>query len=55
MATLLIEQGLVHAINLDGGGSAAAVSAGKLLNHPTSLDVWAVKDERAVATITCVL
>ena len=55
MADLLIEHGLVHAINLDGGGSSAVVSNGKLLNHPTSLDVWNVTLERAVVTIACVL
>lgn len=55
MAELLIEQGLVHAINLDGGGSSTVVSEGKVLNHPTAIDLWLNESERPVVTITCVL
>ena len=55
MAELLIEQGLVHALNLDGGGSSTVVSKGKVLNHPTAVDLWLNESERPVVTITCVL
>ena len=54
MADLLIAQGAVHAVNLDGGGSSSVVYDGQVVNHPTDWDLWAAKKERAVTTIVCV-
>ena len=55
MAQLLVTRGALHAINLDGGGSSSVVEDGKVIDHPTDKDRWLLRDERAVATITCVL
>ena len=54
MAQLLLAHGAWHAINLDGGGSSSVVVDGKVVNHPTDTDAWALKKERAVTTIVCV-
>jgi N-acetylglucosamine-1-phosphodiester alpha-N-acetylglucosaminidase len=55
MAELLLAHGAYHAINLDGGGSSSFVVNGTVVNHPTDTDLWAVKKERAVTVITCVV
>lgn len=55
MADLLISRGALHAINLDGGGSSTTVENGTTINRPTSSDNWAVKQERGVTTIACVV
>ena len=55
MADLLVAHGAWHAINLDGGGSSTTVENGTVIDRPTDTDHWAVKKERAVTTITCVL
>ena len=55
MAELLIQLGVYHAINLDGGGSSSFVVNGKVVNHPTDLDLWSIKKERAVTTISCIV
>ena len=53
-ADILLAHGAWHAVNLDGGGSSTVVRNGTVVNHPTNTDVWRVKQERAVTTITCV-
>lgn len=55
MAELLLRHGAYHAINLDGGGSSSFVVNGTVVNHPTDWDLWAVKKERAVTVIACVV
>ena len=55
MAELLVKRGALHAINLDGGGSSSVVEDGKVINHPTDMDRWLLRDERAVTTIACIL
>ena len=55
MAELLVARGAVHAINLDGGGSSAVFSSGRVINHPTDTDRWPIFSERAVTSIICVL
>ena len=55
MAELLLQHGAYHAINLDGGGSSSFVVNGTVRNHPTDLDLWLLKRERAVTVISCVL
>ena len=55
MATLLAARGAYHAINLDGGGSSAVVADGKVIDHPTDMDRWILRKERAVTSIVCVL
>ena len=54
-ATHLIDLGLRYAINLDGGSSTVLIDeTGKVVNHPTCLDVVSYKCERPVATVFCV-
>lgn len=55
MAELLLAHGAYHAINTDGGGSSSIVANGTVVNHPTDTDVWAVRKERAVTMISCVV
>jgi N-acetylglucosamine-1-phosphodiester alpha-N-acetylglucosaminidase len=55
MAELLIKQGVVHAINLDGGGSSSVISNGTFINRPTCVDTWVPICERAVTTVVCVV
>lgn len=54
LANLLIRHGRVrHAINMDGGGSSVLVQQhGKVLSHPTCLDV-PIPCERAVSSVLC--
>jgi len=52
-AHLFAEQGALHAINLDGGGSSVSVAKGEVINHPTGLDIE-LAYERPVASILCV-
>ncbi|KFP79354.1 N-acetylglucosamine-1-phosphodiester alpha-N-acetylglucosaminidase, partial [Acanthisitta chloris] len=56
MAEFLKQQGLVNAINLDGGGSATLVLNGTLANYPSehcSFDsMW--RCPRSVSTVLCV-
>ena len=53
MAELLVEQGVVEAINLDGGGSSSFVKDNKIMDHPTCQDTYK-ECERRVSTILCV-
>ncbi|TNV76530.1 hypothetical protein FGO68_gene16467 [Halteria grandinella] len=53
-AEILIEQGAVQAINLDGGGSTDAVLDGKVWSVPTCTDYEKPICERPVTTITCI-
>lgn len=55
MAELLLAHGAYQAINLDGGGSSSFVVNGTVRNHPTDTDLWALRKERAVTVITCVV
>jgi len=50
---ILLEQGAVQAINLDGGGSTDAVLNGDLWSRPSCDDKGPVC-ERPVTTITCI-
>ena len=45
--------GALHAVNLDGGGSAVTVIGGDVVSYPTCDDIG-IKCERSVASITCV-
>ncbi|CAL1544365.1 unnamed protein product [Lymnaea stagnalis] len=54
-AALLLDLGLVNAINLDGGGSATTVVNGTLVNYPSDHCVNSTYNcERKVSTILCV-
>ena len=53
MSELLVEQGVVEAINLDGGGSSSFVKDNKIMDHPTCQDTYK-ECERRVSTILCV-
>ena len=55
MAELLLAHGAYHAINTDGGGSSSIVVNGTVVNHPTDTDLWALRKERAVTIISCVV
>ncbi|XP_072536180.1 N-acetylglucosamine-1-phosphodiester alpha-N-acetylglucosaminidase [Salminus brasiliensis] len=55
VADFLKKQGVVNAINLDGGGSATYILNGSLANYPSdhcAEDMW--RCPRAVSTILCV-
>lgn len=52
-AEVLLQIGMVQAINLDGGGSSTTVYQQKLVSQPTCIDIPLIC-ERAVTTITCV-
>ncbi|XP_059156605.1 N-acetylglucosamine-1-phosphodiester alpha-N-acetylglucosaminidase-like [Physella acuta] len=55
LAKLLIDFGLVNAINLDGGGSATTVINGTLVNSPSDQCANSSYNcERAVSSIICV-
>ncbi|GFO20738.1 N-acetylglucosamine-1-phosphodiester alpha-n-acetylglucosaminidase-like [Plakobranchus ocellatus] len=55
LANLLIEMGIVNAINLDGGGSATAVINGTLVNYPSDKCANSSYNcERAVTTVVCI-
>lgn len=54
MAGILISQGAMHAINIDGGGSSDAVLDYKVWSRPTCQDQPEPICERPVTTITCV-
>jgi len=45
--------GVLHAINLDGGGSSVAFYNGRIISYPTCTDTDKMC-ERTVTTITCV-
>jgi len=51
LAEILIEQGALHAINLDGGGSSDAVLNGEVWSKPSCDDVHIC--ERPVTSVTC--
>jgi N-acetylglucosamine-1-phosphodiester alpha-N-acetylglucosaminidase len=53
-AEILIEKGVVHAVNLDGGGSSDAVLRGAIWSRPTCTDQQFPICERPVTSITCV-
>lgn len=60
-ADLLVDNGFVNAINLDGGGSATVVEGGMVVNHPSDECSGRSADhgfeatcEREVTTITCI-
>jgi len=53
-AEILAEQvGVLHAINIDGGGSSVAVLHGKVFSKPTCVDTPVPICERAMATVVC--
>jgi exopolysaccharide biosynthesis protein len=54
MAALLVAHNVTHAINLDGGGSSTTVENGTVVNRPTNADLWSLRSERTVTTITCI-
>lgn len=54
MADVLIQLGIVHAINLDGGGSSDAVLDGKVWSRPTCQDTPTPICERNVTSVVCV-
>jgi len=53
LANLLIKQGVVHAINLDGGGSSATAVNGSVVNRPDCLEVG-LHCQRPVTSVLCV-
>jgi N-acetylglucosamine-1-phosphodiester alpha-N-acetylglucosaminidase len=52
-AELMVNLGVVSAINIDGGGSSVSVKNGKVISAPTCKDTPEIC-ERAVANIACV-
>lgn len=50
LAALMADLGSRRAINLDGGGSAALVAGGRLLNAPREAEGTAIPGGRAIAT-----
>ena len=54
-AELLLAHGVMHAINLDGGGSSVTAENGTVISHPTDSDNWLPRQERRVANIACVV
>lgn len=54
LADVLIQVGVRHAINLDGGGSSDAVLDGKVWSRPTCQDTPTPICERNVTSIICV-
>jgi len=60
LADLLVENGAVHAINLDGGGSSAMAKDGVLINYPSDMFPPSCDEsgkhqcERPVSTVLCV-
>lgn len=53
-AEILIDAGVYHAINVDGGGSSDAVLNGKVWSRPTCQDTPEPVCERPVTSITCI-
>lgn len=53
IADALISEGVVYAINLDGGGSSSTVENDHLISVPTCLDYVDVKCERPIASAIC--
>lgn len=51
LANVLIQNGAVYAINLDGGGSSVMVADGVVVSHPVD---GILPHERPVATVICV-
>jgi len=60
LANVLIEQGAMYAINMDGGGSSELVGRSTktdeydVLSRPTCTDVLPWICERPVATVLCI-
>jgi exopolysaccharide biosynthesis protein len=56
LADMLIEQGAMYAINMDGGGSSTLVFGmdHQVINSPSCLDIPKITCERAVASVLCV-
>ena len=54
MAEVMIENGAVQAINLDGGGSSDAVLNGRVWSKPSCNDRPAPFCERPVTSIACI-
>uniref|UniRef100_A0A8C3KL32 N-acetylglucosamine-1-phosphodiester alpha-N-acetylglucosaminidase n=1 Tax=Calidris pygmaea TaxID=425635 RepID=A0A8C3KL32_9CHAR len=52
MAEFLKKQGIINAINLDGGGSATLVLNGTLASYPSEHCMW--RCPRSISTILCV-
>ena len=55
MASLLLEYGAVHAIDLDGGDSSTVVVDNQVVNHPTGAGHWEPVLERRVESIVCLV
>jgi exopolysaccharide biosynthesis protein len=53
-SNLQVELGVEGAVNMDGGGSSASVLRGKVVDLPTSTDVYPEIVQREVANIACV-
>lgn len=53
MARLLIENGAIHAIDLDGGSSSTVFANNTIINHPTGTGHWMPAVERHVESIVC--
>ena len=53
MARLLIENGAIHAIDLDGGSSSTVFANNTIVNHPTGTGHWMPAVERDVESIVC--
>lgn len=51
---VLLDLGLDHAANLDGGGSSVSVFGGKVISVPTCNDTLPPICERDVTSVTCV-
>ena len=50
LADVMLELGVEHAINLDGGGSTTLVHRGHLLNRPYSTQDQPAPASRAIVT-----
>ncbi len=51
---ILMDLGVLSAVNLDGGGSSETVVNGTVVSRPTCDDMWLIC-ERQVTTITCLM
>jgi Phosphodiester glycosidase len=54
LAALLIQQGAMFAINLDGGSSSVMIAHNRTVSRPTCLDVLPIVCERPVASVMCI-
>lgn len=54
IADLLVELGVEHAINMDGGGSCSMAVDGNVMDKPTCMDVLPLTCERPVTSVVCV-